>query len=64
VDSLIDRFHAALGLMTDKGLHRDDLLASALIMPSCGCGSLELETAQQVIETTRDLSQALRERYA
>ncbi|MCL7451985.1 MAG: methionine synthase [Anaerolineae bacterium] len=64
VDSLIDRFHAALGLLTDKGLHRDDLLASALIMPSCGCGSLELETAQRVIETTRDLSQALRERYA
>jgi hypothetical protein len=63
VESLLDRFYAALGLLTEKGLHRDDLLASSLIMPSCGCGSLELETAERVIETTRDLSQALRERH-
>jgi hypothetical protein len=63
VESLRDRFYAALGLLTEKGLHRDDLLAASLVMPSCGCGSLELETAERVIETTRDLSQALQERH-
>jgi methionine synthase II (cobalamin-independent) len=63
VDSLVDQFHQALGLLTAKGLDRDDLLASALITPSCGCGSLALETAERVLELTGKVSQALRERY-
>jgi hypothetical protein len=63
VESLMERFYAALGVLTARGLHQDDLLASALIMPSCGCGSLELELAERVIKTTRDLSQALQERH-
>jgi hypothetical protein len=63
VDSLVDRFHGALDLLADKGFHRDDLLASALIMPSCGCGSLEVDTAVRVLELTRELSTALQERY-
>lgn len=63
VDSLVDRFHQALGLLTAKGLHQDDLLASALIMPSCGCGSLSVETAERVLELTGEVSKALQERY-
>ena len=57
VDSLVDRFHEALGLLTAKGLHQDDLLASALIMPSCGCGSLAIETAERVLELTGEVCQ-------
>jgi methionine synthase II (cobalamin-independent) len=64
VDSLVDRFHEALGLLTAKGLHGDDLLASALIMPSCGCGSLSVETAERVLELTGEVSKALQQRYA
>ena len=63
-DSLIERFHQALGLLTAKGIHRDDLLAAALIMPSCGCGSLQVETAERVLRLTSEVSKALRERYA
>jgi len=63
VDSLSERFHQALGLLTDKGLHQDDLLASALIMPSCGCGSLPIATAERVLGLTGELAIALRERY-
>jgi hypothetical protein len=63
LDSLIERFHAALGLLTDKGLHKDDLMAAALIMPSCGCGSLAVETAERVLELTGQLGKALQERY-
>jgi len=64
VESLVGRFHEALGLLVDKGLHLDDLLASALIMPSCGCGSLSIETTERVFHLTREVSAALRERYA
>ncbi len=63
VDSLLDRFDKALDLLTGKGLHQDDLLSSALIMPSCGCGSLAVETAERVFELTGQLAQALQERY-
>jgi hypothetical protein len=63
VDSLVDRFHKALGLLSAKGLHKDDLMASALIMPSCGCGSLAVETAERVLELTGEVSKALQARY-
>jgi hypothetical protein len=63
VDSLVDRFHEVLDLFTAKGLHRDDLLASSLIMPSCGCGSLAVEVAERVFELTGQVARALQERY-
>jgi len=64
VEGLVDRFHQAIGLLSAKGLHPDDLMASALIMPSCGCGSLELQTAERVLALTGEVSKALRQRYA
>lgn len=64
VDSLVERFQEALGLLMAKGLHRDDLLAQSLITPSCGCGPVEVETAERVFELTSSVSQALQERYA
>ncbi len=63
VDSLVERFHRALDLLVVKGLHRDDLLRAALIMPSCGCGSLKVETAERVLHLTNGVARALRERY-
>ena len=38
-------------------------LASALIMPSCGCGSLPVETAERVIDLTGQVARTLQERY-
>jgi hypothetical protein len=64
VDSLVERFWDAVGLLTAKGLHQDDLLAASLIMPSCGCGSLAVQTAKRVFELTKNVSQVLKERYA
>jgi methionine synthase II (cobalamin-independent) len=63
VKSLSERFHEGLALLTDKGLHQDDLLSSAMVMPSCGCGSLSVETAERILAMTGELSRALRERY-
>ena len=64
VESLVKRFQDALGLLVAKGLHEDDLLSASLITPSCGCGSLEEDTAEQVLKLTGKVSAALRERYA
>ena len=63
VDSLLERFHGALALLTDKGLNQDDLLSSAMVMPSCGCGSLSVDTAERILAMTGELSGALKERY-
>jgi hypothetical protein len=63
VDSLVDRFHAAVDLLVDKGVPRDDVLAASLIIPSCGLGSLEPETARRVLHVTSDLADALQHRY-
>jgi methionine synthase II (cobalamin-independent) len=63
VDGLVERFHEALELLANKGLHIDDLLAASLITPSCGCGSLSENTAERVLALTGQVSAALRERY-
>jgi methionine synthase II (cobalamin-independent) len=63
VDGLVERFHQVLGLFTAKGLQRDDLLAASLITPSCGCGSLPVETAERVLALTGAVAKALQERY-
>lgn len=64
VAGLVRRFEDALALLVAKGLHRDDLLSAALVSPSCGCGSLKVDTAERVMRLTAELSKALRERYA
>jgi hypothetical protein len=33
-------------------------------MPSCGCGSVSVETAERVLELTGEVSKALQQRYA
>jgi len=63
VESLLERFYQAVGLLTAKGLHQDDLLAAALITPSCGCGTLPLETAERALRLTGAVAQALRARF-
>ncbi|MBN1660134.1 MAG: methionine synthase [Anaerolineae bacterium] len=64
VGSLLDRFHAAVDLLVIKGMHRDDVLAASLIIPSCGLGSLDPETARRVLHLTGQVAGALQQRYA
>jgi methionine synthase II (cobalamin-independent) len=63
-EGLIDRFYQAVDLLTAKGIQQDDLLAASLIMPSCGCGSLSIETTERVLALTSEVARALQERYA
>ncbi len=61
---LVRRFEEALALLVAKGLHRDDLLSAALVSPSCGCGSLKVDTAERVLRLTAEVSTVLKERFA
>lgn len=63
VDSLVDRLHQAMDLLVQKGVSLDKLLAAGLVMPSCGVGSLDPDTAERVLEFTADVSAQMRSRY-
>ncbi|MBM4429624.1 MAG: methionine synthase [Chloroflexi bacterium] len=60
---LVDRLHTAMDLLVQKGVSLDKLLASGLVMPSCGVGSLDLQTAERVLELTAAVSVEMRARY-
>ena len=63
VESLVERLHEAMNLLVKKGIPFDDLIASALITPSCGTGSLTEPTAERILELTAQVSAEMRRRY-
>jgi len=63
VESLVERLHEAMNLLVRKGIPFDDLIASALITPSCGTGSLSEPTAERILELTAQVSAEMRRRY-
>jgi len=64
VDSLVQRLEAAVDALVQKGLHRDDILKTSLISPSCGLGPLTEDLAEHVLRLTAGVSAAMQERYA
>ena len=63
VASLVEALLAAMDLLAQKGIHRDEVMQASLITPSCGLGSLSEDLAGRVFELTSGVSQAMRERY-
>jgi hypothetical protein len=61
--SLVGKLLEAMDLLVDKGIDLDDLLASSLISPCCGLGSLMVEDAERVLELTAAVSREMRGRY-
>ena len=62
-DSLIERLHGAMDLLVQKGLSLDKLLATGLVTPSCGTGSLDPQVAERALVLTVELSAQMRARY-
>jgi len=62
--SLRDRLEEAMAPFTRDGVKFKQIIAQALITPSCGLASLSLEAASQALELTAKLSHDLRSRYA
>jgi hypothetical protein len=63
VDSLVNRLHQAMDLLVQKGVSLDKLLAAGLVMPSCGVGSVDPDTAERVLELTAAVSAQMHSRY-
>lgn len=63
VETLVERLHRALDLFVKKGIALDRLLASGLITPSCGTGSVDPPTANRVHQLTAQVSAEMRARY-
>jgi methionine synthase II (cobalamin-independent) len=63
VESLTEKLLAAMDLLFQKGIHRDDVLAASWITPACGLGTLSEDLAERNFSLTAGVSRAMRERY-
>lgn len=63
VESLLDKLHQAIDLLVKKGIPFDEIINSLLITPSCGTGSLLVDTAERTLSLTAEVSKLMRERY-
>jgi len=63
VDSLADTWEEQAARIQGLGIERAVIADQSLITPSCGTGSLDLETARRVLELTAGLSARLRRQY-
>lgn len=61
VDSLARRWGNQVEQVERLGVDRRTILAQSLITPSCGTGSLDLESATKVLKLTAELSRRLRD---
>ncbi len=63
-ENLIKRFKEGLNMFSGKGITEGQLLKQCLITPSCGVGSMEVETAEKVMRINREVSEELRKKAA
>lgn len=56
---LVDKFRSQASQLTDLGIDRETIIEQAFITPSCGTGSLDLDSAKRVLELTRQVSDAV-----
>jgi len=59
-DSIIAKFNDGIESLEKHGIPRYRLLEQAMITPSCGVGSLPIETAERAISLTAEVSDSLR----
>lgn len=64
VESLVARFEKAVDHLALKaGIAREQLLEQAIITPSCGTGSMQIDDAERVFRLLGETSEALRAKY-
>lgn len=63
VESLTERLEAALGLLVEKGIPKEDLLAAMMITPSCGLDGMSVAAAERVLTLTAGVAVEMQNRY-
>lgn len=63
VESLTDMYVEQLEKALVTGLTKEEILGATLITPSCGAGSLSVPNATKVLELTKEVSKAVREKF-
>lgn len=63
VESLAKKLEEGMDNLAAKGIDKQLIAEQAIIMPSCGTGSMEPEDAEKVFELTDKLSKFMREKY-
>jgi len=60
---LVQKLHEQMDELSLKtGIDKDTVLSQAFITPSCGTGSLDLDSAETVLKLTREVSLAFRQK--
>jgi len=59
--SLADRLEDQIKELEGIGIDRKTILEQSFVTPSCGTGSIDLASAQKVLELTRDVSKKIRQ---
>ncbi len=63
-ESLVEKLEEAIDLLVSKGVPKDAILSASMITPSCGTGSLRVETSERVMALTAEVSRIMKEKYA
>ena len=61
--TLMERLEKTMGALGSKGIDQDRLQSQCLITPSCGLGTVTIETAEKALKMTRAVSRNYREMY-
>jgi len=62
-DSLVSMWKSCIQRLTAKGVEFNKLLRQSLITPSCGAGSLSLESAEKALALTKEVSEKINQEF-
>lgn len=63
VEKLVERLEEGFELLVGNGVHRERLLQSSMITPSCATTTMSIELCELAFRYTCELAQRMRERY-
>lgn len=62
LDELVEKFEKYINFLSGKNIGRQKIINSSLITPSCGCGTLSRQDAEDVIARSVEFSQFAKEK--
>jgi len=63
LDGMVSHYDRLIDHLSSKGIDKQLILDQAIVTPSCGTGSMEPSDAEKVFEMTKQLSEAMKQKY-